>query len=335
MEQQNAFQAAPAYKKRLTLMALFVGLIGSILVSATQSTMLPVAAQEIGGAEYYTLVSAFAGVVGVIMLPFYGYIAVKNPAIKGRLMGVSLLVNAVVFFARVFAADMWQIIIPSLLYGLVAPSIYVLGYSYIRDIYDSKKVVYYLGFTATMVSVAQLFGPALGGVLMDQFGWRVVNHMIWPFLLAAGILALAGVNVKKEEVQDLARDVKFDFWGAVSLVLFLACLTLALSLGSSFAPFGGTFSNTLFLICAVAFVSFVLSLRKMKDKAFLPLGVLKDRNTLALTLAQLFTNLHTMSTVIFLPMFVLYVLQGRLPWLVCVQPCTQLPDCLWVRFSEK
>lgn len=307
-QKQTAFLAAPAKKKLFTLLVLYIGFVGSILTSATQSTMLPIAAAEIGGAEFYTLVSTLSGVVGVMMLPLYGYISAKNPAVKGRLMAGSLLINALVFLSRVFVTNMWQIIIPGMLYGLIPPTIYVLGYSYIRDIYDSKKAAYYLGFSATMVSIGQLAGPALGGLIMDAGSWRLVNHMIWPLFLISGVFALLGVNVKKEEVKELARDSSFDFWGAISLTVCLASITLALS-GTSFAPFGSALSNTFFIVFAVSLVSFILSVVKMKDGAFLPLGVLKDRNTLALTGAQLFVNLHTMSTIIFLPMFVLNILQ--------------------------
>lgn len=303
--ESNAFLRAPRKKKLFTLMALYVGFVASILTSATQSTMLPVAAMEIGGAEYYTLVSSLAGTVGVILLPLYGFLSAKYPSIKGKLMGVSLLINALVFVSRVFVKDMWQIIIPGMLYGMIAPTIYVLGYSYIRDLYDAKKAAYYLGFSATMVSIGQLVGPALGGVIIDAGGWRLVNHIIWPLFLISGFFALIGVNVKAEDVRELARDVGFDFWGAISLILCLGSITLALSLVSTFAPLGSSLSNILLVIFIVSLVSFVLSVMKMKDSAFLPLGVLKDRNTLALTGAQLFVNLHTMSTIVFLPLAVL------------------------------
>ena len=305
----NAYLSAPKSKKLLTLFSLYIGFVGSILVSATQSTMLPIAALEIGGADYYSLVATLSGVVGIVCLPLYGYIAAKNPAIKGKLMGVSLLINAVVFFSRTLVTSMWQIIIPGMLYGLIPPTIYVVGYSIVRDIYDAKKAAYYLGFSATMVSIGQLVGPTVGGMIMDAGSWRVVNHLIWPLMLVAGLFALLGVHVKKEDVMDLARNVRFDYWGAISLALFLGCLNLALSIGTSFAKFGTLPSNLLFITAAVALVSFIVSIRKMGTEAFLPLGVLKDRNTLCFTAANMFVNLHTMATIFFLPMFILYVLQ--------------------------
>ena len=305
----NAFANASESKKKLTLAALFCGLFGSILISSTQSTMLPVAALEIGGESIYSLVATMSGIVSVIVMPLYGYFAAKNPAVKPRLFSISMILAAVVIFIRSIAVNMWMIILPGMLYGLASAAIYVIGYSYIRDIFDSQKAAYYLGFTATMQSVGQIAGPLVGGFIMDHLSWRYLNHFIWPFLLLAGIFAMLGVNVKKEDVKELCRDAVFDFWGAISLALFLGCFSLALSIGTSFAPFGGLVSNLMFLTALLALISLILAVSKLKEKAFLPLGVLKERNTLCLAIANLFTNLHTMAAFFFLPMFAIYVLQ--------------------------
>lgn len=305
----NAFERAPEGKKRLTLAALYCGLFGALLISSTQSTMLPAAAMEIGGEDIYSLVATLTGIVSVIAMPLFGFFAAKNPAVKTKLFSGSMLIAAGVILTRSMASNMWMIIIPGMLYGLASAAIYVIGFSIIRDIYDGKKAAYYLGFVATMQSVGQIVGPVVGGVVMDAGSWRYLNHLIWPFLLLAGVLSIMGVNVKKEDVKELCRESAFDFWGAVSLALFLGCLTLALSIGTSFAPFGGMASNLLFLVSAIALLSLVLSVVRLKDKAFLPLGVLKERNTLCLAMANLFCNLHTMCALFFLPMFALYVLQ--------------------------
>lgn len=306
----NAFTNAPESKKKLTLAALFCGLFGSILISSTQSTMLPVAALEIGGEGIYSLVATLSGIISVVVMPLYGYFAAKNPAVKPKLFGISMFIAAAVIFIRSIAVNMWMIIIPGMLYGLASAAIYVIGYSYIRDIFDSKKAAYYLGFTATMQSIGQIAGPLVGGFIMDHLSWRYLNHLIWPFLLLAGVLAMLGVNVSKDEVKDQCREASFDFWGAISLALFLGCFSLALSIGTSFAPFGGLVSNLMLFTSLLALISLIVSVIRLKERAFLPLGVLKERNTLCLAVANLFTNLHTMAGFFFLPMFAIYVLQA-------------------------
>ena len=305
----NAFQSAPEKKKKLTLLSLYVGIIGSILISASQSTMLPAAALEIGGQEIYSLVSTLTGVVSVAAMPLFGFIGASNPAAKTRLYGLSMLLGAAVILARAFARNMWAVIIPGSLYGFVSAGLYVLGYSMIRDIYDSQKAGVYLGLVATFQSIGMLVGPTICGLLIDAGSWRAINHLVWPFLLAAGILALAGVNVKKEDVKELARDSAFDFPGAICLVIFLACFILALSLGSSFAPFGSTASNVLFLLAGVALIGLVLVIRKKGQDSILPVGVLRDRNTLSLSAANLCTNFSNMAVFFFIPTFALYVMK--------------------------
>lgn len=304
----NAFQNAPANKKRLSLLALYVGIIGSIFVSATQSTMLPVAAQEIGGADIYPLVSTLTGVIGVVLMPLYGYFAAKNPAIKTPLFSISMLLGAISIFSRCLVTNMWMIIIPGLLYSFASSAIYILGYSTIRDIFDAKAAGVYLGLVATFQSIGMLVGPVICGIIIDTVGWRGVNHMIWPFMLASAILAYCGVRVKKEDVQGNTNS-QFDFPGAVSLVLFLGGIILALSLGSSFAPFGGMFSNLLFALAAVGLVGLICVVRKKGDACIVPLGVLKDKTTICLSGATLFLNWSTMAAYFFIPSFAIRVLE--------------------------
>ena len=50
----TCFESAPANKKRLTLIAVFVMLFASVIQSGTDSVILALAAAEIGGCLLYT-----------------------------------------------------------------------------------------------------------------------------------------------------------------------------------------------------------------------------------------------------------------------------------------
>ena len=309
MNTENMFQKAPEKKKFLTLLALYVGIIGSIFVSATSSTMLPAAALEIGGKDIYSLVTTISGVVSVVAMPLYGYIAAKMPHFKTKLFGISMLIGAAVMLSRVFVNNMWAIIIPGALYGLVSAAVYVIGYSMIRDIYDSKKAAVYLGLVGTMQSIGMLVGPALCGIIIDASSWRNVNHIIWPFMLLSGIFALSGVRVSKEDVKELAHDVKFDGVGAVFLVLFLGGVILGLSLGTSFAPFGSPASWLLIAIAVVGLIGLIFDIRAKGQASIVPASVLKDKNTRCLALANLSLNWSTMAAYFFIPTYCMYVIK--------------------------
>lgn len=309
MENVNAFQAAPNRKKLLTLLALYTGIIGAIMVSATGSTMLPAAAIELGGMEIYSLASTLSGVVSVVAMPLYGYFAAKNPAIKSRLFAFSLAVGAVAMFVRVFAHSMLNLVITGALYGLVSAAVYVLGYSMVRDVYDGGKAAVYLGFVGTFQSIGMLIGPTLCGIIIDTVSWRGVNHLVWPFMLLSAVFATMGVNVKTEDVKDQALETSFDAVGAVFLVLFLGGLILMLSLGTSFAKFGTAPSYILIAIALVGLIGLVAVIKKKGEKCIVPATVLKDRNTLCLTLANLFINFSNMAVYFFIPSYCLYAIQ--------------------------
>lgn len=307
---RNPFLEAPNSKKTLTLVGIYVAVIGSIVQSATLSTLLPVAVTEIGGLDYYSLASTLSGIISVAVMPLWGYFGAKNPAIKRPLFTASLLIGAVVIFARALAPTMMALVIPSTLWGFVSAGIFVLGYSMIRDMYDQAKAGVYLGTCGTMMAIGMLAGPVLGGVIMDMASWRMVCHLIWPILLAGGLLVFFGVKATKEETAHMASaSGEFDFSGAIAVVVFLATLISGLSLGTSFVRFGTLASNALFAVSVVALVALVLIIRKKQGAAIIPANALKDRNTLSFAIANFFCMFSNMAVFFFLPMYVITVMQ--------------------------
>ena len=120
---------------------------------------------------------------------------------------------------------------------------------------------------------------------------------------------LTGCKVKKEDVEDMAyTSGKFDLTGALALVMFLASVILGLSLGK-YAPFGSLRNYLLFGIALISLAVLGINIAKKKNTAIIPAPVLKDRNTLCLTLSNFFTNFSTMAIYFFLPMYVLYVMK--------------------------
>lgn len=67
----TCFERAPANKKRLTLIAVFVMLFASVLQSGTDSVILALAAAEIGGTEYYALAKSFSSVSAAVLMPIF------------------------------------------------------------------------------------------------------------------------------------------------------------------------------------------------------------------------------------------------------------------------
>lgn len=302
----NPYYAATPAKKMVTLVGIYVAVIGSIVQSSSLSTLLPVAVGELGGMEYYSLANTLSGILSVAVMPLWGYLGAKYPAIKPQLFAASLLVGTAVVCARAFAPSMVWIVIPSAFYGLVSAGIFVLGYSIIRDMYDKAKAGMYLGLSGTMMSAGMLVGPVVAGAIMDASSWRMMCHVIWPLLALGAVMVLFGVRVGKEEAACMARrGGRFDAAGAVAVVVFLTALITGISLGASFLPFGSAGSNILFAVAGLALVALVSIISKKQERAFIPAPVLKNPNVLCFFVSNFFTMFSNMALFFFLPMYII------------------------------
>ncbi|MDR1766256.1 MAG: MFS transporter [Lachnospiraceae bacterium] len=304
----NPFAAAPTYKKMLTVVGVFLAMITSIFLSSSTSILLPVAADEIGGMDIYPLASSIAGCLGIALMPLYGFIAAKNPAAKRTLAAASFIVSGVIVLSRGFAQSMWFIVIPSVIFSLYSPAIYVLGYSTIRDMFSKEQAGATLGLAGTMQSIGILAGAPLIGLLTDLAGWRLPFYILGPLFFVAAALVLCGVSVTKEDVKDMAvSGLTFDFVGALAIIVFLAAVTLALSL-TSYLPFGSAGNWALWVLAVAAAALLVWDVTQKKARAFIPSIVLSDRNVISLLCFTFFINFSIMGCYIFLPVYARYAM---------------------------
>lgn len=273
--------------------------------------MLPMAAAEIGGADYYSLASTLGAPISIAAMPLWGYIAARSPHLKTPLFMISMGFGALAIIVRLLAPNMTAIIAAMFFWGLVSPGIFVVGYALIRDMYDPKKAGVYLGLCSTLMMAAMLIGPIGGGFLMTAFGWRLLNVVILPFIVAALVLALFGVKATKDQTAHLAHaGGSFDFLGTIALTIGLGGLILYLSVGTSLLPFFSTGSNILLIITVAALALLVWVIIKKQGNAIIPAPAFKNRNVLAFTAANFCANFSNMAAFFFLPSFIIYVIGG-------------------------
>jgi EmrB/QacA subfamily drug resistance transporter len=85
-----------------------------------------------------------------------------------------------------------------------------------------------LGIWSSSFAAASVFGPLVGGPLIDIFGWRSVFLINLPVGIIGLFMALRFI---KESVSE-KKTVFFDWWGAITLGLALSTLVLVLDKGS-------------------------------------------------------------------------------------------------------
>lgn len=93
-----------------------------------------------------------------------------------------------------------------------------------------------LGIWSSSFAAASVFGPLIGGPLIDNFGWRSVFLVNLPVGIIGLFMALKFIRESKSE-----RKTKyFDWWGALTLGGALSALVLVLDKGADWGWFSAS-----------------------------------------------------------------------------------------------
>ncbi len=121
--------------------------------------------------------------------------------------------------------------------------------SYIVTEFPPEKIA--KGFSLYMLisSCAVIFGPTLGGLLIESYGWRVMMWVCVAICAVVFILCLLTRSRKAFRHPELA---KFDTTGAVFVLIFFGLLLCIPSIGQNI----GWSSNVFFAVLIAALVAF-------------------------------------------------------------------------------
>ncbi len=94
---------------------------------------------------------------------------------------------------------------------------------------EQKERAQALGIWSSSFAAASVFGPLIGGPLIDHFGWRSVFLVNLPIGIVGLLMAIRFINESRSEQND--KPTYFDWWGAMSLGGMLSALVLVLDQG--------------------------------------------------------------------------------------------------------
>jgi len=131
---------------------------------------------------------------------------------------------------------------------------------------QGKERAQALGIWSSSFAVAAVFGPLIGGPLIDNFGWRSVFLVNLPIGILGVFMALKFINESRSEVKTRF----FDWWGALTLGGSLSALVLVLDKGMDW---GWLSVNS--LICYFCFMVLLGVFIKIEGKVSEPIVDLK------------------------------------------------------------
>ncbi len=189
-----------------------------------------------------------------------------------------LIVNAILFIlfsiACAFAWDLNSMIVFRAAQGFFGGTLIPMAMTIILTSLPKEKHPIGLALFGLTATFAPSIGPALGGWLTYNWGWKFIFYLnVIPGLLFLALLAYA---LPKEKMQ-LGELIKGDWLGIISMALGLGCLEVVLEEGNRKDWFGSELIVKLALVAAVSLIVFVWRQLTAK-KPLLNLRLLKRRN---------------------------------------------------------
>jgi EmrB/QacA subfamily drug resistance transporter len=118
---------------------------------------------------------------------------------------------------------------------------------------EGKERAQALGIWSSSFAAASVFGPLVGGPLIDNFGWRSVFLVNLPVGIIGMIMAATFIHESRSET----KTTYFDWWGALTLGGVLSALVLVLDQGATWGWLSG-WSVSCYAAIVVLFYAFIM-----------------------------------------------------------------------------
>ncbi|KEZ53245.1 MDR family MFS transporter [Metabacillus indicus] len=290
-----------SHKEKITIM---IAIIAAMFFAAVNQTIvgnaLPKIISELGGLDYYSWVFTIYMLTSAITTILVG----KLSDMYGRkpFIIIGIIIFSIGAFLAGTSTDIIQLISYRGIQGFGAGMIMSTAFTAVGDLFAPRERGKWQGAMSAVFGVSSVFGPTLGGYIVDNLEWKWV---FWVFL-PLGIVALILIwklfpSTEKKPGQ------KVDYLGSLFLSSAIVAALLAFSWAGTKYDWGSAQILSLFAAAALSVIIFILVERKAVSP-ILPLDLFKN---------SIFTISNVIGFVIGVSMFggvmyVPYFIQGVL-----------------------
>ncbi len=285
------------------MLAMFVAFLSSTVVS----NALPTIITDLRGSQsQYTWVVTATLLASTASTPIWGKLS--------DLFSKKLLIqlSIVIFIAGSMAAGLSQsvetLIAWRVLQGLGLGGLQALVQIAMAAMISPRERGRYSGFLGSVMAVATVGGPLLGGLLVDTswLGWRWCFFVGVPFAVAALVLLQRTLHLPVTK-----RKVHIDYMGSVFLTAGVSALLIWVTLAGG--SFGWASRETALFVGGglVAIVAFIVTETRAKEP-IVPLRLFRDRTTTLAIIASIAVGIAMFGSSVFLGQY-LQISRGYSP----------------------
>ena len=205
------------------LLAILLALFLFALDQTVVGVALPVIVTDLNGGELYIWSVSIYLLTSTISGPIYG----KLSDLFGR-RPIIIFAVSLFLFGSVLAGisqEMWQFIAARGIQGLGGGAIFPVALAVVADLYTPAERGKYLGLFGAVFGLSSLIGPAIGGIITDNFSW----HWIFFVNVPLGLISLFILWRLLPAIRhpDAARHI--DYLGAAVFTLAIAPFLIGLT----------------------------------------------------------------------------------------------------------
>ena len=209
-------------------LAIGIGTFTSVVVAANVVVALPTIAEHFGTdlPTVQWLLVGYTLTISALLLPIgrlSDIVGRKRVYISGF---VVFILGTIVSGS---APDVGTLIFGRIIQGAGSAMAQATGMAMLISAFPSDERGTALGAYVSVVGIASITGPAIGGLLVATLGWQWVFYIHIPLALIAILVGLLVLR-EQREARDAQR-ARFDWQGAVLSAGLLITLLVALSLG--------------------------------------------------------------------------------------------------------
>jgi len=282
--------------RKVLLLGLFLGMFFASLDQTVVGTAMPRIIGELGGLSIMTWVTTAYMLSSTTVVPIAGKMADifgrRNLYISG--LTIFMLGSALAGTSQ----TMMQLIIYRGIQGLGGGIMMPMSMTIVGDIFPPEKRGKWQGMIAAIFGLSSIVGPTIGGWFVDNLSWQWVFYINLP----VGILAAITIFIGLKDEKRIKEKAIIDYKGALTFVIAIVSLLLALSLGGKEYPWGSWQISLLFISSIVFTIIFVLLERKVEEP-ILNLQLFKNRVFVVANLIGFIMGMGMFGAIMFLPLF--------------------------------
>jgi EmrB/QacA subfamily drug resistance transporter len=275
------------------LIAVLLGIFLAALDQTIVGTALPVIVTELKGNDVYTWAFTSYLVTATVSGPIYG----KLSDIFGRrplfMFGVSVFLIGSILSG--LSQNMTMFIAFRGLQGLGAGALFPIALAIIGDIFAPSERGRYQGFFGAVFGVSTLVGPALGGLITDNFSWHWIFYVNVP--IGAVVLYVIWRALPTHHERDADRHI--DYLGAVLLAAALVPILIGFT-NKQFGEWTDPQVGGLIVLGLVLASAFVFIESRAREP-IVPLGLFRNPSFTASVAAFFLAIMGFFAAVVFLP----------------------------------